>query len=94
MTAVIIVIVAVVVVAIIVALVLRARRPDTVEVFQRQIDALSPEARKPVVEQLQQLDERGDDRGSRGVRRAAGRGRRRWRLTSPSSVQPRPATST
>jgi flagellar biosynthesis/type III secretory pathway M-ring protein FliF/YscJ len=60
-TAVIIVIVAVVVVAIIVALVLRARRPDTVEVFQRQIDALSPEARKPVVEQLQQLDERSDD---------------------------------
>ncbi len=61
MTAVIIVIAAVAVVAIIVALVLRARRPDTVEVFQRQIDALSPEARKPVVEQVQQLDERDDD---------------------------------
>ena len=62
MTAVVIVIVvAVVVVAIIVALVLRSRRPDTVEVFQRQIDALSPEARKPVVEKLQQLDERADE---------------------------------
>jgi hypothetical protein len=65
-TAVIIVIVAVVVVAIAVALVLRARRPDTVEVFQRQIDALSPEARKPVVEQLQQLDERGGDEAPKG----------------------------
>jgi flagellar biosynthesis/type III secretory pathway M-ring protein FliF/YscJ len=65
-TAVVIVIVAVVVVAIVVALVLRARRPDTVEVFQRQIDALSPEARKPVVEQLQQFDERGDDEVSPG----------------------------
>ena len=43
---------------------LRARRPDTVEVFQRQIDALSPEARKPVVEQLQQLDDHGDDDGA------------------------------
>ena len=63
MTAVIIVIAAVVVVAIIAALVIRARRPDTVEVFQRQIDALSPEARKPVVEQLQQLDERADEEG-------------------------------
>ena len=61
MTAVIIVIAAVAVVALIVALVLRARRPDTVEVFQRQIDALSPEARKPVVEQVQQLDERDDE---------------------------------
>jgi flagellar biosynthesis/type III secretory pathway M-ring protein FliF/YscJ len=60
-TAVIVVIIAAVVVAIAVALVLRARRPDTVEVFQRQIDALSPEARKPVVEQLQQLDERGGE---------------------------------
>jgi hypothetical protein len=62
-TAVVLVIVlAVLVVAIIVALVLRARRPDTVEVFQRQIDALSPEARKPVVEQVQQLDERGEEK--------------------------------
>ena len=80
-----IVIVAVVVVAIVVALVLRARRPDTVEVFQRQIDALSPEARKPVVEQVQQLDERGDDA------RAGARRRDDERLT-PS--RRRPATST
>jgi hypothetical protein len=58
-----VVIVAVVVVAIGIVLAVRARRPDTVEVFQRQIDALSPEARKPVVEQLQQLDEREEDAG-------------------------------
>jgi flagellar biosynthesis/type III secretory pathway M-ring protein FliF/YscJ len=70
-TAVVIVVVAVVVVvAIVVALVLRARRPDTVEVFQRQIDALSPEARKPVVEQLQQLDEQGDEEVPQGPEEA------------------------
>jgi hypothetical protein len=64
-TVVVIVIVAVVVVvAIVAALVVRARRPDTVEVFQRQIDALSPEARKPVVEQIQQLDDRGEEDGA------------------------------
>jgi hypothetical protein len=61
---VVVVIVAIVVVAIGAALIMRARRPDTVEVFQRQIDALSPEARKPVVEQIQQLDDRGEDDGT------------------------------
>jgi hypothetical protein len=63
-TAVVIVIVAVLVVALIAVLVVRARRPDTVEVFQRQIDALSPEARKPVVEQIEQLDDRGQEDGA------------------------------
>ena len=65
MTAVVVVLVVVVVVvlAIGVAYLARARRPDTVEEFQRQIDALSPEARKPVVEKLQQLDERGGEVG-------------------------------
>ncbi len=58
-----VIVVAIVVVAIAAALIMRARRPDTVEVFQRQIDALSPEARKPVVEQIQQLDERGEEEG-------------------------------
>jgi septation ring formation regulator EzrA len=58
---VVVVVVAIVIVAIGAALIMRARRPDTVEVFQRQIDALSPEARKPVVEQIEQLDEREDD---------------------------------
>jgi hypothetical protein len=61
---VVVVVVAIVVVAIGAALIMRARRPDTVEVFQRQIDALSPEARKPVVEQIQQLDDRGEDDGA------------------------------
>ena len=64
MIVVVVVVVAIVVVAIGAALIMRARRPDTVEVFQRQIDALSPEARKPVVEQLQQLDDRGEDDGA------------------------------
>jgi hypothetical protein len=59
--AVVVVVIAVVVVAIVVAFALRNRRPDTVEVFQRQIDALSPEARKPTVEKLHQLDERGGE---------------------------------
>jgi hypothetical protein len=57
--AVVVIVVAVVLVAIGAAVIIRARRPDTVEVFQRQIDALSPEARKPVVEQIQQLE--GED---------------------------------
>ena len=64
MIVVVVVVVAIVVVAIGAALIMRARRPDTVEVFQRQIDALSPEARKPVVEQIQQLDDRGEDDGA------------------------------
>jgi hypothetical protein len=69
-----VVIVAVVVVALVAAFVVRARRPDTVEVFQRQIDALSPEARKPVVEQIEQLDERGDDEEEPGGPAEDGKG--------------------
>ena len=54
--------VAVVVVAVIVALrVLASRRPDGVATFRRQIDALSPEARRPVVEKVQRLED-GSDR--------------------------------
>ena len=34
----------------------RRRRPDGVAAFQRHIDALSPEARRPVVDQVQQLE--------------------------------------
>jgi hypothetical protein len=50
-----VVIVAVVVALIVVALVVvvRRRRPvDGVAMFQRQIDALSPEARRPVVDRV------------------------------------------
>jgi hypothetical protein len=57
---VIIVVAVLIIVALAVKYLVRQRRPDTVEVFQRQIDALSPEARKPVVEQVQQLDERAE----------------------------------
>ena len=60
MTAVLIVIVAAVVVIAVVVLVARARRSrhsDGVANFRRQIDALSPEARRPVVDRLHQLDE-------------------------------------
>ncbi|MBA3288186.1 MAG: hypothetical protein H0U21_09215 [Acidimicrobiia bacterium] len=39
----------------------RAQGADGVEMFQRQIDALSPEARRPVVDQVQQLDPDADD---------------------------------
>ena len=35
----------------------RRRAPDGVTSFQRQIDALSPEARRSVVDRVQQLDE-------------------------------------
>ena len=35
----------------------RRRTPDGVTSFQRQIDALSPEARRSVVDRVQQLDE-------------------------------------
>jgi hypothetical protein len=35
----------------------RRRAPDGVTTFQRQIDALSPEARRSVVDRVQQLDE-------------------------------------
>jgi FtsZ-interacting cell division protein ZipA len=64
-TAVIVIVVAVVIVAIVLGAMAarRRRRADTVAVFQRQIDALSPEARRPVVDQVQQLDESGSAEG-------------------------------
>ena len=59
-TALIIVIVVVAVVVVVgvgAMLVSRRRRPDGVAAFQRHIDALSPEARRPVVDQVQQLED-------------------------------------
>ena len=52
----------VVVLALVVALGRRRRRDtDGVAMFKRQIDALSPEARRPVVDRVQQLDTAADD---------------------------------
>ena len=66
------VVVFVVVAVVVVLAVVLARRPgrrfapsDGVAQFRRQIDALSPEARRPVVDQVQALEEES--------RRAAGR---------------------
>lgn len=47
---------AVVVLAVVIAL-RRRRTSDGVVSFQRQIDALSPEARRPVVDRMQRIDE-------------------------------------
>lgn len=60
-----IIVAAVVVVVLIGIFVTRARRrADGVDSFRRQIDALSPEARRPVVDQVQSVagsDEAPDD---------------------------------
>jgi HAMP domain-containing protein len=55
---------AVLVVLAVVVAVVRARRSrhsDGVATFRRQIDALSPEARRPVVDRVQQLEEEAAD---------------------------------
>lgn len=39
----------------------RRRANDGVDTFRRQIDALSPEARRPVVDQVQSVSVRNDD---------------------------------
>jgi hypothetical protein len=49
-----------IVVAVIVSSLMRSRSSDGVATFRRQIDALSPEARRPVVDQVQQLEEDAD----------------------------------
>ena len=56
------VVIGVAVVALVVIIVLaRGRRaPDGVASFQRQIDALSPEARRPVVKRLEDVTKRDD----------------------------------
>jgi hypothetical protein len=40
----------------------RRRAPDGVTSFQRQIDALSPEARRSVVDRVQRLEEGSPDK--------------------------------
>jgi len=58
-TAVLVVAAVLVVVAVVVAVVRarRSRHSDGVATFRRQIDALSPEARRPVVDRVQQLED-------------------------------------
>lgn len=53
-------------VLLVVAVVRRREPPDGVEGFRRQIDALSPEARRPVVDRVQELDHRNDASGENG----------------------------
>ena len=48
---------AIVVAGIVLFVLSRRRAPDGVTSFQRQIDALSPEARRSVVDRVQKLDE-------------------------------------
>ena len=65
MTVVIIAVVAALIVIAVVIVVVRRRRPaDGVAMFRRQIDALSPEARRPVVDRVLALEE-DDERGER-----------------------------
>ena len=57
-TGVVVAIAAVVVLAVVVVVVVQRRRHrDGVATFRRQIDALSPEARRPVVDEVQRLDD-------------------------------------
>ena len=51
---------AVVVLVVILVLARRRRTPDGVATFQRQIDALSPEARRPTVQRLEDATRRDE----------------------------------
>jgi uncharacterized protein Smg (DUF494 family) len=65
---VVVIVVAVLLVAVVLVVVVRRRRrpTDGVELFQRQIDALSPEARRPVIDRVQALED-DEERGRRGA---------------------------
>jgi len=59
-----VVVVVLVLAALAVAAALRARRrSDPVDSFRRTIDALGPEARRPVVDQVRRTDEDSDQNG-------------------------------
>ena len=71
MTPIVVIVLAVVVaVAVVIAASRYRQSRDGVDSFRRQIDALSPEARRPVVDQVQSAaeanedDEEGDDDGA------------------------------
>ncbi len=61
-----IVVIVLLVVAVVVAVVIglrRRRSSDPVDSFRRQIDALGPEARRPVVDQVRRVDDDPDQTG-------------------------------
>jgi len=62
--AIVIAVAAVAMVALVAIVARRRRTPDTVDAFRRQIDALSPEARRPVVDRVQELDTKRPTDGS------------------------------
>lgn len=69
-----VIIVVIIVVAVLLGLTLRNRGADDgVDSFRRQIDALSPEARKPTVDQVKSAErsdpDEADDNGPGGVGR-------------------------
>jgi hypothetical protein len=66
-TVVIVVVVAVVLLLAVAAFARSRRSNDGVDSFRRQIDALSPEARRPVIDQVQNAAERDPD-GEGGAR--------------------------
>ncbi|WP_420452700.1 hypothetical protein [Ilumatobacter sp.] len=59
----------VVIVAIAVAVRVLRSRQDPVDSFRRQIDALSPEARRPTVDKVRRADEESGESGGDGPRR-------------------------
>ena len=69
------IVVVVIVVVVLVGVALGRRRTDPVESFQRQIDALGPEARRPTIDQVRRADDDadGDDDPDGGI--PGGRGR-------------------
>ena len=61
MTVVVIVVVVLAVVAVVAFALRRRRSADPVDSFRRQIDALSPEARRPTIKQIKPDDESGPE---------------------------------
>lgn len=60
------IVVAVVVLLVIALLIRNARGGDPVDSFRRQIDALSPEARRPTIDQVRRAEEDSDETGENG----------------------------
>ena len=54
------VVAALIVIAVVIVVARRRRPVDGVATFRRQIDALSPEARRPVVDRVQALEDDAD----------------------------------